>query len=75
MGNTLYDKPMNHDTAVKHLKSLQGQKHQQIACLCLMQNEKILWQSHETTTLDMRQLDDELIENMERILTLSRSKF
>lgn len=61
-GDNLYDKPLNHDTAVKHLKSLRGKTHQQIACICLAKNGQILWEHHETARMTMRDLSDHSIE-------------
>ncbi|QDP73227.1 septum formation protein Maf [Legionella israelensis] len=62
MDNLLFDKPLDHFTAVNHLKQLQGKTHQQIACLCIVQKGKVLWQSHDISTLRMRTLNDRAIE-------------
>lgn len=58
----ILDKPLNHDTAVRHLKMLRGTSHQQIACLCIAKDNKVLWQHHETAQLTVRQLSDQSIE-------------
>jgi septum formation protein len=60
--NLILNKPMNHQTAVEHLHLLNGKQHQQIACLCIAKNNKILWQHHETAHLTLHQLSEETIE-------------
>lgn len=59
---TLLNKPLNHQTAVEHLNLLSGQKHQQIACLCIAKNNEILWQHHEIADVTLRDLSEDTIE-------------
>ena len=60
---TLLNKPLNYHTAVNHLSLLSGKKHQQIACLCLAQNNQLLWQHHEIAYLTMHHLQPQTIEH------------
>jgi septum formation protein len=60
--NIILDKPLNHQTAIKHLQFLQGKKHQQIACICIAQKNQILWQYHDSALLSVRNLNDKEIE-------------
>jgi len=62
IGKTILDKPMNHATAVTHLRMLRGKTHQQIACLCIAKNNEILWQHHDIAYLTLRDLSDNTIE-------------
>lgn len=62
INNTLLDKPLNHPTAIKHLRMLSGKQHQQIACLCIAHNHQILWQHHEIASLTAHHLSDSTIE-------------
>lgn len=62
INDTVLDKPLNHPTAIKHLRMLSGKQHQQIACLCIAHNHQILWQHHESATLTARSLSDATIE-------------
>ena len=58
----ILNKPLNHNTAIEHLRLLSGKKHQQIACLCIAKNNQILWQHHETAHLTLHHLSDKTIE-------------
>ncbi|BCZ97666.1 TPA: septum formation protein Maf [Legionella pneumophila subsp. pneumophila] len=58
----IFNKPLNHQTAVSHLRELSGKQHQQIACLCIVKESKILWQYHETATLTLHHLSEKTIE-------------
>lgn len=62
INDTVLDKPLNHPTAIKHLRMLSGKQHQQIACLCIAHNHQILWQHHEIASLTVRPLSDATIE-------------
>lgn len=62
IGDRIMDKPMNHETAIEHLRLLSGKEHQQIACLCIAKGNKILWQHHDIATLTLHQLNDAAIE-------------
>ncbi|MDP3267764.1 MAG: Maf family nucleotide pyrophosphatase [Legionella sp.] len=59
----LLDKPLNHDIAIQHLQLLSGKSHQQIACLCIAQGNKILWNYHDIATLTLRDLNVKSIED------------
>ncbi|MGL5741730.1 MAG: Maf family protein [Legionella sp.] len=61
-GHTLLNKPLNHPTAMEHLRLLNGKTHQQIACLCIAKNNEILWQHHETAHLTLHHLSEKTIE-------------
>lgn len=58
----ILDKPMNHETAIKHLTQLSGQTHQQIACLCIAFDGEILWTHHEVADLTLHPLSATTIE-------------
>jgi septum formation protein len=62
IGQTLLNKPLNHATAVAHLNLLNGQEHQQIACLCIAKNNEILWRHHEIAHLTLYHLNQQTIE-------------
>lgn len=62
IGPTLLNKPLNHETAIEHLSLLSGQKHQQIACLCIAKNNELLWQHHEIAELTLHHLNRQTIE-------------
>lgn len=62
IGDRVLDKPLNHATAVEHLRLLRGQTHQQIACLCIAQAGNILWQFQDIANLTMHDLDNATIE-------------
>ncbi|CAM4480808.1 MAG: 7-methyl-GTP pyrophosphatase [Legionella sp.] len=62
LGETLLNKPLNHQTAIEQLSILSGQTHQQISCLCIAKNNKILWQHHEIADLTVHQLSKKTIE-------------
>ncbi|RUR10559.1 nucleoside triphosphate pyrophosphatase [Legionella sp. km772] len=59
----ILDKPITHKKAVEHLHLLNGRKHQQIVCLCIAHNNKIIWQHHDKAYLTVRDLSDEFIEH------------
>ncbi|HHF7366755.1 TPA: nucleoside triphosphate pyrophosphatase [Legionella bozemanae] len=61
-GQTLLNKPLNHHTAMEHLRLLNGKEHLQIACLCIAKNNELLWQHHETAYLTLHQLSEKTIE-------------
>ncbi|HHF0525132.1 TPA: Maf family protein [Legionella anisa] len=62
LGQTLLNKPLNHHTAMEHLRLLNGKEHLQIACLCIAKNNELLWQHHETAYLTLHQLSEKTIE-------------
>ncbi|WP_454781942.1 Maf family protein [Legionella sp. WA2022007384] len=61
-GQTLLNKPLNHPTAIEHLRLLSGKEHLQIACLCIAKNNELLWQHHETAYLTLHHLSEKSIE-------------
>lgn len=60
--NILLDKPLDHQTAVNHLRTLCGKTHQQIACLCIAHNQQIVWQHHDIAELTVHDLSEDTIE-------------
>lgn len=62
LGKSIFNKPLNHQTAVEHLRLLSGKTHQQIACLCIAKNNELLWQHHETASLTLHHLSEQTIE-------------
>ncbi len=56
IGNRILDKPLKHQTAIEHLQLLSGKTHQQIACVCIAKDNKILWQHHDVANLSVRDL-------------------
>ncbi|MGC1182317.1 Maf family protein [Legionella sp.] len=62
IGQELLNKPLTHQTAMQHLSLLSGQKHQQIACLCIAKNNKLLWQHHEQAEVTLHPLNEHIIE-------------
>lgn len=64
---TLFDKPMTHQKATLQLHTLQNRWHQQIACVCVVKNNSILWEYNDAATLHMRALSTHCIENYLRL--------
>jgi septum formation protein len=62
-GGTLYDKPLNHAVAVSQLKALRGKTHRLISAVCVVQNNKTLWDLTDSVNLTMRDLSDEFIQS------------
>ncbi|WP_058535778.1 Maf family protein [Legionella saoudiensis] len=62
LGETLLNKPLDHQAAIEQLSRLSGQTHQQISCLCIAKSNQILWQHHEVAELTMHQLSKQTIE-------------
>lgn len=63
LNNTILDKPLNHESAVRHLQLLQGKKHLQVSCLCIAKQNTVLWEYTESATLELHDLSDERIES------------
>lgn len=59
---SILNNPLNHQTAIEHLRLLSGKTHQQIACLCIAKNNEILWQHHEIAYLTLHHLSEQTIE-------------
>ena len=62
-GGTLYNKPLNRTDAVSHLKALRGKTHRLISAVCVVQNNKILWDLTDSVNLTMREISDEFIQS------------
>lgn len=62
IGKKILDKPLNHQTAIEHLRLLNGKKHQQIVCLCIAKGNRILWQHHDQANLTLHYLSEKNIE-------------
>ncbi|KTD82634.1 Maf family protein [Legionella waltersii] len=62
VNDTLLDKPLNHETAVNHLNLLSGKEHLQIACLCIVKQNTLLWEYSESATVSLHDLDRDTIE-------------
>ena len=62
-GGTLYNKPLNRTDAVSNLKALRGKTHRLISAVCVVQNNKILWDLTDSVNLTMRELSDEFIQS------------
>ena len=52
------DKAKNLKEAKKSLKKLSGKKHKIITSLCLCKNKKVVWEHTETTTVEVRKLNN-----------------
>lgn len=63
IGKKILDKPLTHQIAVEHLRLLSGKRHYQIACVCIIKENKILWQYHDTATLTTHILTEKTIED------------
>ncbi|KTD09050.1 septum formation protein Maf [Legionella gratiana] len=61
-GKLILNKPLSHQTAIEHLRLLNGNTHQQIACLCIAKNNELLWQHHEIANLTLYHLSEQTIE-------------
>ena len=62
-GGTLYDKPLNQADVVSHLKALRGKTHRLISAVCVVRNNKTLWDLTDSVNLTMRELSDEFIQS------------
>ncbi|KTD43746.1 Maf family protein [Legionella quateirensis] len=62
IGKKILDKPLNHQTAIEHLRLLSGKKHQQIACLCIAKDNQVLWQHHDIAYITLHYLSEMNIE-------------
>lgn len=63
IGDKLLDKPLTHATTIAHLRMLSGNKHQQIACVCIAKDDKIVWRYHDIAYLTLRTLTNQQIEH------------
>lgn len=62
LNDQILDKPLNHQTAIRHLRLLNGKKHHQISCVCIAKGSKILSQFHDIAYLTVHSLGEKTIE-------------
>jgi len=68
LNGELISKPTNREEAFNILKKLNGQKHQLISSVCISKNGAMIWNSTDTSTLTMKQLNsDEIKSYLEKI--------
>ena len=68
LNGELISKPKNREEAFNILKKLNGQKHQLISSVCISKNGAMIWNSTDTSTLTMKQLNsDEIKSYLEKI--------
>ena len=68
LNGELISKPKNREEAFSILKKLNGQKHQLISSVCISKNGAMIWNSTDTSTLTMKQLNsDEIKSYLEKI--------
>ena len=59
----LISKPVNREEAFDILKKLNGQKHQLISSVCISKNGCMIWNSTDSSTLTMKQLNSDEIKS------------
>jgi septum formation protein len=57
LNGELISKPINRKEAFKILRKLNGQKHQLISSVCISKNGSMIWNSTDSSTLIMKQLN------------------
>ena len=68
LNGELISKPTNREEAFDILKKLNGQKHQLISSVCISKNGAMIWNSTDSSTLTMKQLNsDEIKSYLEKI--------
>jgi len=68
LNGKLISKPLNRKEAFDILKKLNGQKHQLISSVCISKNGSMIWNSTDSSTLTMKQLNsDEIKSYLEKI--------
>ena len=68
LNGELISKPTNREEAFGILKKLNGQKHQLISSVCISKNGSMIWNSTDTSTLTMKQLNlDEIKSYLAKI--------
>jgi len=68
LNGELISKPTNREEAFGILKKLNGQKHQLISSVCISKNGAMIWNSTDSSTLTMKQLNsDEIKSYLEKI--------
>ena len=63
LNGELISKPKNREEAINILKKLNGQKHQLISSVCISKNGAMIWNSTDSSTLTMKQLNSDEIES------------
>lgn len=58
-----YSKPVDRANSESHLKSLRGKTHRLISAVCVVCNERVLWEKIDCVNLTMRDLSDDFIQN------------
>ena len=59
----LFDKPLNKDDVISHLEFLSGKTHRLISAICVVHNNKKLWDLTDDVNLTMRSLSDSFIQS------------
>ena len=62
LNGELISKPTNREEAFDILKKLNGQKHQLISSVCISKNGAMIWNSTDSSTLTMKQLNSDEIK-------------
>ena len=62
LNGELISKPINREEAFDILKKLNGQKHQLISSVCISKNGAMIWNSTDSSTLTMKQLNSDEIK-------------
>ena len=63
LSGKLISKPLNRKEAFDILKKLNGQKHQLISSVCISKNGSMIWNSTDSSTLTMKQLNSDEIKS------------
>ena len=63
LNGELISKPTNREEAFGILKKLNGQKHQLISSVCISKNGAMIWNSTDSSTLTMKQLNSDEIKS------------
>jgi len=63
LNGKLISKPLNRKEAFDILKKLNGQKHQLISSVCISKNGSMIWNSTDSSTLTMKQLNSDEIKS------------
>ena len=63
LNGELISKPTNREEAFDILKKLNGQKHQLISSVCISKNGAMIWNSTDSSTLTMKQLNSDEIKS------------
>ncbi len=61
--NKVFDKPIDHEDAINHLKSLSGKKHFQNNGISIYHRGEEIWSNFDATELAMKELSLQEIEN------------